>query len=58
MCEHKNLRAVGDRLFCKDCGKELPLEYLTKAAEQAEKPVEEAKTDKSTGRKRTPKKAV
>lgn len=29
MCEHKNLRTVGDRLFCKDCKEELPLEFLT-----------------------------
>ena len=29
MCEHKNLRTVGDRLFCKDCKQELPLEFLT-----------------------------
>ena len=28
MCEHKNLRTVGDRLFCKDCKQELPLEFL------------------------------
>ena len=29
MCEHKNLRTVGDRLFCKDCKEELPLDFLT-----------------------------
>ena len=29
MCEHKNLRTVGHRLFCMDCGAELPLEFLT-----------------------------
>lgn len=28
MCEHKNLRTVGDRLFCKDCKEELPIEFL------------------------------
>lgn len=33
MCEHKNLRTVGDRLFCKECGKELPLEFLYKKPE-------------------------
>ena len=57
-CNHKNLRTVGDRLFCKDCGKELPLEYLVNGTKQAEKPAEEAKPDKSTSRKRTAKKAV
>ena len=30
MCEHKNLKTVGDRLFCLDCGVELPLEFLYK----------------------------
>lgn len=45
-CNHKNLRTVGDRLFCKDCGKELPLEYLVNGTKQAEKPAEEAKPEK------------
>ena len=30
MCEHKSLKTVNDRLFCKDCGVELPLELLVK----------------------------
>ena len=30
MCEHKNLKTVGHRLFCMDCGVELPMEFLTK----------------------------
>lgn len=34
MCEHKNLRTVGDRLFCKDCKTELPIEFLTKGQEE------------------------
>lgn len=29
MCEHKNLKTVGHRLFCMDCGVELPIEFLT-----------------------------
>ena len=35
MCEHKNLRTVGDRLYCKDCKTELPLEFLYKGQEEA-----------------------
>ena len=57
-CKHERLRTVGDRLFCKDCGKELPMEYLVNGTKQAEKPAPEAKTDKPTSRKRTAKKAV
>ena len=29
MCEHKYLKTVGHRLFCLDCGAELPIEFLT-----------------------------
>ena len=64
MCEHERLRTVGDRLFCKDCGKELPLEILTaketpkKAENQPEKAAPVEKTDKPTSRKGRPKKAV
>ena len=58
MCEHLNLRTVGDRLFCKDCGKELPMEYLVGGTKQAEKPVTEEKPDKAPARKRAAKKAV
>ena len=35
MCDHKNLRTVGDRLYCKDCKQELPLEFLYKGQEEA-----------------------
>ena len=41
MCEHKNLRTVGDRLFCKDCKTELPLEFLYKGQEEASAEPEE-----------------
>ena len=58
MCNHERLRTVGDKLFCKDCGKELPLEYLTGGVKQAEKPAPEAKPDKAPAKKRTAKKAV
>lgn len=51
-CKHEHLRTVGDRLFCKDCEKELPLEYLANGTKQA------VKTDKATPKKRTAKKAV
>ena len=30
MCDHKRLKTVNHRLFCLDCGAELPLEFLTK----------------------------
>ena len=29
MCEHKNLKTINDMLFCKDCGQQLPLSFLT-----------------------------
>lgn len=29
MCNHEHLKTVGHRLFCLDCGKELPIELLT-----------------------------
>lgn len=28
MCEHEKLKTIGDRLFCKICKQELPLEFL------------------------------
>ena len=57
MCEHKNLKAVGDRLFCKDCGEELPLEHLTGLKEQTKNPPADEKPTKSPAKKRTAKKA-
>ena len=29
MCDHKRLKTVNCRLFCLECGAELPLEFLT-----------------------------
>lgn len=29
MCNHEHLKTVGHRLFCMDCGAELPIEFLT-----------------------------
>lgn len=49
MCEHKHLKTVGHRLFCMDCGAELPLEFLTTPKEKPEKP------KKQTTKKRDPK---
>lgn len=38
-CKHEHLRTVGDRLYCKDCKAELPIEFLTAAYEDvAEEP--------------------
>ena len=47
MCEHKNLRTVGDRLFCKDCKTELPLEFLYKGQEEAPAKPEEVIQEES-----------
>lgn len=58
MCEHKTFRAVGDRLFCKECGQELPMEMLINGTKQAEKPAPEEKANKAPAKKRTAKKAV
>ena len=60
MCKHERLRTVGDRVFCCECNEELPLSFLMakNGKNSAEKPAEEAKTDKCTSRKRTAKKAV
>ena len=41
MCEHKNLRTVGDRLFCKDCKQELPIEFLLNQCKPEEPAAEE-----------------
>ena len=56
-CNHEKLRTVGDRLFCKVCGEELPLEYLTGEQKQAKNPPAEEKTGKSPAKKTTAKKA-
>ena len=67
-CKHEHLRTVGDRLFCKDCKAELPIEFLTGGepeepetpavvTETAEIPPKPKKTGKSPAKKRTPKKA-
>lgn len=49
MCEHKRLKTVNNRLFCMDCGAELPLEFLTAPKAKPEKP------KKQTTKKRDPK---
>lgn len=56
MCEHKNLKAVGDRLFCKDCGKELDIAVL-EGKNSPEKAVQDDKPVKSTPKKTRAKKA-
>lgn len=64
MCDHERLRTVGDRVFCCECGEELPLEFLlnkgkpVQAVEQAENAVQEQEQEKPRPRKRTAKKAV
>ena len=56
-CKHEHLRCVNNRLYCKDCGEELPLEHLTGLKEQAENPPADEKPTKSPAKKRTAKKA-
>ena len=55
--EHQQLKTVGDRLFCKACGQELPIEFLTRGDQPAEEPKAEKQTEKPAARKRTAKKA-
>ena len=50
MCGHERLRTVGDRVFCCQCGKELPLEFLLGKKEEPE-------PKKAPVRKRTKKEA-
>ena len=63
-CKHERLRAIGDRLFCIACNKELPIEFLEtrnaslNAQEPVKNPSDDAKTDKPTTKKRTAKKIV
>ena len=59
-CKHERLRTVGDRLFCCECNKELPIEFLT-AKNGKNQPVKTApaeSTDKPAAKTRRPKKAV
>ena len=56
-CAHEHLRTVNNRLYCKDCGEELPLEYLTGEQKQAKNPPVEEKTGKAPAKKTTAKKA-
>lgn len=60
MCEHDRLRTVGDRVFCCECNKELPIEFLMAKNGQnsAENNAEEEKKSKPATRKRTAKKTV
>ena len=53
-CKHEHLRTVGDRLFCKDCGDELPIEFLTEGSQevQPEKPVKKAPAKKAPAKKK------
>ena len=58
MCSHEHLRTVGHRLFCKDCGSELPLEFLTAGTvqNQPENPADSQGAGKSTPKKTRAKK--
>lgn len=59
MCNHEHLRTVGDRLFCKDCQEELPIEFLTAGTtqNQPESPAVGQAAVKPTAKKTRAKKA-
>ena len=57
MCEHDRLYTIGDRVFCCECGKELDIAFLEGKNSAKNPPADESK-GKSTGKKRTAKKAV
>ena len=59
-CKHARIKSVNCELFCMDCGEKLPDGFLTLASGQKQpenQPADEGK-GKSTGKKRTAKKAV
>ena len=58
-CTHDRLMTVGNRVYCVNCKAELPLEFLigNKPAETVADAPEDKAPGKSTGRKRTAKKA-
>lgn len=56
MCEHKLLRAVGDRLFCKQCGKELDMSFF-EGQKQAKNPSDDPGKTKPAQKKTRAKKA-
>lgn len=43
-CKHERLKTVNNRLFCMDCGAELPIEFLTAKGEP--KPKKKSKKEK------------
>ena len=56
-CNHERLKTIGDRLFCKICGDELPREHLYGVQNAPVNPPVPAKVNKSTSKKRAAKKA-
>lgn len=56
MCDHVHLKAVGDRIFCKDCGQEVGIAVL-EAQNGPKKPVTSDKPAKAPAKKRTAKNA-
>ena len=59
-CKHKRIKSVNCELFCIDCGEKLPDSFLTPVNEQKqpENTPADGSRGKSTGKKRTAKKAV
>jgi hypothetical protein len=57
-CKHEKFWTVGDRLFCLDCGEELPLEMLTGGQKHGKNPPADVQTDKPVPKATTRKKAA
>lgn len=58
-CKHKRIKSVNCELFCIDCGEKLPDSFLMPVNEQKqpENPPADESKGKSTGKRRTAKKA-
>ena len=57
-CEHKRIKSVNCEYFCLDCGDKIPADFVLNGQKQPENPPADESKGKSTGKKRTAKKAV
>ena len=60
ICEHKRIRSTNCELFCIDCGEKLPDDFIVNGnSEKSQNSTgEEAKTNKSSSRKKNAKNSV